>query len=533
MTQTVLIGLDGATFDILGPMIRGETEEGVVMPFLARFMAEGYSAPLRSTPNPLTPPAWTSMITGRGPGQHGLYDFIRVQDKGDEVFFTLYDFRDIRRETLWSVVSRQDKSVVSLNFPMMAPPPEINGSLIPGFTSWRHLRRNMTPATLFERIQGIEGFNPKELAWDFERENEIGEEMEEAYLAQWIGYHLPREEQWFRIAYALLTEDRPDLMAIMFDGTDKIQHQAWKYLDPKLQPENPEPSHQRLRKLALDYYRRLDGYLERLVEAAGPEAQVFMASDHGFTVSDLVVRINRYLGELGYLKWRETPKSEAEKRRAASSFAYLDWQQTLAYCPTPSSNGIIIRVADAPGKPGIAPEEYPAFREKLTRELYALKDPATGQPVIAKVMTREEAFPGDFMHDAPDLTLVLSDFGFVSIRDVEPAVAHRNDPIGTHHPDGIFLARGPGIEPGVRGDTQPITAVASTLLYSLGLEVPEDFEAPVAADCFTESHLMTRPVRIGAATSPVSDGVTQDETIPEEDKEKILAQLKMLGYLED
>lgn len=533
MTQTVLIGLDGATFDVLGPLIRGETEEGVVMPFLARFIDGGYSAPLRSTPNPLTPPAWTSMITGRNPGQHGLYDFIRVQDQGDEVFFTLYDFRDIKRETLWSLVSRQGKRVVSLNFPMMAPPPQINGSLVPGFTSWRHLRRNMTPATLFERIKCIKGFDPKELAWDFDRENEIGLEMEEEYLAQWIGYHLPREEQWFRIAYALLTEDRPDLMAVMFDGTDKIQHQAWKYLDPKLQPEHPDPGHRRLRKLALDYFRRLDGYLERLSEAAGPEAQVFMASDHGFTVSDLVVRINGYLGELGYLKWREAPKTEAEKRRAASAFAYLDWQRTLAYCPTPSSNGIIIRVADEPGKPGIPPAEYQAFRAKLIDDLYALKDPATDKPVITRVVTREEAFPGDFMQDAPDLTLVLSDFGFVSIRNVSPAVVQRNDPVGTHHPDGIFLARGPGIESGLRGETQPIAAVASTLAYSLGLEVPEDFEAPAAAECFTEGRLMTHPVRIGAATHAVSDGVTQDETIPEEDKEKILAQLKMLGYLED
>jgi len=34
----------------------------------------------------------------------------------------------------------------------------------------------MTPETLYERLQAIPGFHPKELAWDFERENQIGEE---------------------------------------------------------------------------------------------------------------------------------------------------------------------------------------------------------------------------------------------------------------------------------------------------------------------------------------------------------------------
>jgi hypothetical protein len=103
---------------------------------------------------------------------------MRVDDRQHEVFFTLYDFRDIRCETIWSIAGRQNRSVVSLNFPMMAPPPKLNGSLIPGFTPWRHLRRNMTPDSLYERLQAIPGFHPKELAWDFERENEVGNDMD-------------------------------------------------------------------------------------------------------------------------------------------------------------------------------------------------------------------------------------------------------------------------------------------------------------------------------------------------------------------
>ena len=55
MERTVLIGLDGATFTVLDPLM----DEGV-MPFLKSFVAKGVRAHLLSTPNPLTPPAWTS-----------------------------------------------------------------------------------------------------------------------------------------------------------------------------------------------------------------------------------------------------------------------------------------------------------------------------------------------------------------------------------------------------------------------------------------------------------------------------------------
>ena len=37
----------------------------------------------------------------------------------------------------------------------------------------------------------------------------------------------------------------------------------------------------------------------RLVTMAGPDTQVFFASDHGFTASTFVLRINTFLGEKG------------------------------------------------------------------------------------------------------------------------------------------------------------------------------------------------------------------------------------------
>ncbi len=535
MTRTLFIGLDGATFTVLNELTRELPGVGVTMPFLRQFLQTGTQAKLRSTPNPLTPPAWVSIMTGRTPGQHGVFDFVRFEDKGEDVYFTLYDARDIRTETLWSMASRQARTVVALNFPFTAPPRPVAGSLVPGFVPWRHLRRNTSPPDLYERLKEIPGFDPKELAWDFERENQTLTYMAQADLENWVQYHIVREEQWFRVAEKLLQEDQPDLMAVLFDGTDKLQHQVWAFLDPALFPSQPAPWQQSLRNSCLDYFRKLDGYLAQLVDLAGPEAQVFMASDHGFTATTEVVRINAFLHEKGYLAWRQTEDESADvvQRREASNFAYLDWQNTLAYCPTPSSNGIVIRVAHQPGEPGIAPEAYESFRAKLIRDLESLTDERSGERIIQAILKREEVYAGPATPEAPDLTLVLRDYGFVSIRNLLPVVEPRQEPQGTHHPDGIFLARGPGIAAGVDGERQEVADVPATLLYSLGLPIPDDLDGRLAQGFFTPDYLRSRPPVVGEATAAQSlQAKDEADSISDADQAKILAQLQMLGYLE-
>ncbi len=530
--RTLFIGMDGATFTVLDDLTKSAQGAEPVMPFLARVFAGGARAKLRSTPNPLTPPAWVSLMTGRGPGHHGVFDFIRAEERGDEVYFTLYDSRDCRVETIWSIASRQGKRVAALNFPFTAPPSkELNGFVVPGFVPWRHLRRNTHPAGVYDRLKTIPNFNAQELAWDFEQEKQSGDQLSNEDREAWVSYHLPREQQWFKVAEYLMREEAPELMAVLFDGVDKLQHQAWQFVDPALQKGEMSPYHRRMRELSLSYFRQLDGFIEKLVTAAGPEVQVFFASDHGFTASTEIVRINAYLAEKGYVHWKDIPEGDAGKRRDNSYFAYLDWSRTTAYCRTPSCNGITIRVARNPGETGIAASEYESFRTKLIRDLEDFKDAKTGQRIIAEIHKREDVFPGAAMTDAADLQLVLRDFGFVSVKNRAPAVEPREYPIGTHHPDGVFIAYGPGIESGKMLGRRHITDVSSTLLYSLGLPVPSDFEGTVPPAMFTAQYKAANPIVIGTATQGGPKDV-QADSMSDAEKGKIMEQLQMLGYME-
>src|SRR5215475_1151824 len=66
--KTVIIGLDGATFDIIQPLVRAGG-----LPVLERLIREGVSAPLRSTILPNSFPGWASCTTGTSEGMHGVF----------------------------------------------------------------------------------------------------------------------------------------------------------------------------------------------------------------------------------------------------------------------------------------------------------------------------------------------------------------------------------------------------------------------------------------------------------------------------
>jgi predicted AlkP superfamily phosphohydrolase/phosphomutase len=320
---------------------------------------------------------------------------------------------------------------------------------------------------------------------------------------------------------------------------DKVLHMGWRFLDPENPPRNPSSWDCRIRKLCLEYFRELDEFLAEIVATAGPEARVFMASDHGFGPSRFVFRVNSWLHAQGYLKWKNLteldPKSlESAKRVVDRHFVLLDWENTTAYAQTVTSNGIYIRVAKEPGQSGISPEHYERFQNHLRERLLEVRDPETGEQIVDRVLTKGEAYPGKNNLHAPDLLLVMRDHSFVSILNRQPIVYRRPQIEGTHYPKGILLAGGPGVKRAVQMPPLSIVDVTPTLLYSLGLEIPTDLEGNVPTGLYEEGLLRTHPLRLGAPTQP-PESITfnpEETEISVEGETEVFEQLKALGYLE-
>ena len=98
--------------------------------------------------------------------------------------------------------------------------------------------------------------------------------------------------------------------------------------------------------------------------------------------------------------------------------------------------------------------------------------------------TRDVAFPGPFEELGPDLSMVLADGGTMSILPSDSIVARREEVAGHHRWEGIFVAAGPGIRPGVKAGELSIVDVAPLVLHQLGLPVPEDMAGRVPVEIF-------------------------------------------------
>lgn len=534
MGPTILIGLDGATFTVLDPYM-----EAGLMPHLAEISARGTRAVLRSIMPPLTPPAWTSLVTGKHPGQHGIFDFFQKEEPGS-VYFSFASSQEVRSATIWTLASEQQRRIISLNFPLMFPPPSVEGAVVPGgMMPWRQLRLGCHPPGLFDRLSELPGFNPREML-DMELEIKAIDGCPDDEHAEFVELHIRREQRWTEVLRHLITTERADLVGILFDGVDKLQHLCWRFIDPACRPPQPNAWEQEMIERCERYFRSLDELIGGIVQLAGPEATIVLASDHGFGPTRDVFHVNSWLEQEGYLTWAgeeperdgrgETDVGFAEMTRHVHA---LDWSRTVAYAATPSSQGINI-VERLPGGEQPMPEEA---RAELAREISArLRDvrrPHDGAALVEEVWTRERAFAGPYERFGPDLSLVLADGGTISILPSETVVARRPEPRGHHRWEGIFLAAGPGIRQGAAVEEISIVDVAPLLLHQLGLAIPADMSGAVPETVFEPGELQRRPPRSApapapAASTPAADAVQLD---PEE-QAAVMERLRALGYVE-
>jgi predicted AlkP superfamily phosphohydrolase/phosphomutase len=530
MRPVVIFGLDGATFTVLDDLVaRG------VMPYLGRFMAAGARGTLMSTVPPLTPPAWTTLVTGRTPGHHGITSFFQY-DSADSDSIQIVGARQIAAETIWSMVSTQGGRTGCLNFVAHNPVPKMNRWGIPGWTSWRWMKSLSHPSSLIDHLKGeIEGFDVKVLAMDYEEERKaiIGSTADN--YAEWVDLHIAREKLWFAVMKHLARTQPVDLLAVVFDGVDKLQHLLWPYLDPRLMPAKPSPEYSRIREMALNYFRLIDSLLEQTVEFAGDDATIIVCSDHGFTNSWEILFINTWLERNGYLTWLPevaVVDDPAVLEPNVYRMSDFDMEKTRAYALTTSSNGIFINVKGGRNKGGIDPADYESFRNELCARLRTeVVDPRTGEPIITGITFREDAFAGPKMDIAPDLTLQLRDFGFISVRKGENVLHQRPAQMGTHHPEGILIAKGPGIRAGKQLDDSHLLDIAPTVLYAMGLDIPEALQGRVIDEMFTDDFVARHGLAsFTAAAAGVGD--IDHEDAPLEADDEILEKMKALGYIE-
>src|SRR5689334_19557946 len=144
--RAVAIGIDGGSFRVLRPWIA----EGH-LPNFARLAAEGAVGTLTSTIPPLTPPAFVSSMTGKNPGKHNIYDFVRIPRDGYRR--AVINATHIKGNKLWNVLNHYGRTAGIVHFPATYPPEKIDGFMVGGILTPKGVDSHTYPKELADELR--------------------------------------------------------------------------------------------------------------------------------------------------------------------------------------------------------------------------------------------------------------------------------------------------------------------------------------------------------------------------------------------
>ena len=225
--RVLIIGLDGATFDVLNPLIA----EGK-LPHLAGVVRDGASGILRSTIPPITPAAWTTFLTGKLPGAHGIIDFERYDVHAHRLCFNSTRCLDHVRN-LWQILGDHGLKVGSVNVPMTYPPTPVNGFLVSGFETPGPEAEFVYPPTMREEI--LRRWPDPTLKASWKRKTFGGIRVFQRNL----DYVSRSFRQGADMSMFLGDRFGWDALMVVFKLTDNLQHKTWKYIDPRWASRQP------------------------------------------------------------------------------------------------------------------------------------------------------------------------------------------------------------------------------------------------------------------------------------------------------
>ncbi len=551
-SRALIIGIDGAEFDILRPLIA----EGV-MPNLKGIFERGVCGHLQTTMPPITAGAWTSFATGVNPGKHGLVDFVHFPGNGYNV--GVANSSDVRARTMWEIAGEQGRRVGIVGVPMTYPPRPVQGFLLTDFLTPPSSDNYCYPPELREEIEATFG----------RFITNAGEGIAPRNLHRFTLKLLHDVPQRVQVATHLMERFKPDLAVFVFQCLDGIQHRFSRILDPANPHHDPAEARRYQADLA-QVYRAVDDGIGRLCSATGEDATVFVVSDHGFGPLHGFIHLNNWLHRQGYLVLRRDPvttlrhaafrlgftpelghelsqrlgldlrykvnrgQSFQSLRRIFLSFANVDWSRTRAYS-LGHVGQVFINLKGRQPQGIVAPGgEYESLRDELIQALLELRHLDTGEKLIARAYRREELYQGSELDHLPDILLEPDGFRymafgeseFASNRIVGPSFGHS----GHHRMAGVLAACGPGIRNGGGIEDAAIVDIAPTVLYTIGCSIPSSFEGRVLTDLFCPEHLQTRAPQY--VTSQDAGGMPATPARYSEDEEaSVRERLRSLGYI--
>ena len=406
-----MISIDGLRPDY----VTQADKHGLKIPVLRSFLKEGaYADSVINVSPTLTYPNHTTLVTGVAPREHGIYNNTLFDPLDKERGAWNWYGAQVKSPTLWQAAKAAGLTTGSVLWPVSVHAKGIDYN-VPEY--WR--TKGEYDHYLMEAVSTPSGFleEAEKVAGPFHS----GEG------------DLVLDEVITKTAIFMIENHHPDLLTIHIVALDHLEH-----------------AHGPFSKEANETLEQIDAKVGRIVAAelrAYPDADIVIASDHGFLPVTHQMNLNAALVDAGLLTLSDSAKPHI-----------TDWK---AYAWSAGGSAAIV-LRDADDK---------ATERRVGELLHALaNDPKNG---IHRVLSREEAAAIGATPQAAFVVDWKSEYAMGSglrgpvVKDVAPSGAHG---YLADHPElhSSFFIKGPDVAKGKKLGVIDMRQIAPTLAKEMG-----------------------------------------------------------------
>lgn len=393
--KTVIVGLDGVPFDMLKTL----AQDGI-MPNTQRLISQGTFRAMRSSIPEISSVAWSSIITGANPAEHGIFGFMDLRSDSYKMKFP--NFNDIKAQPFWDSCPGQ---AIIMNVPSTYPVREMNGVHISGFVSL-DFEKSVYPPSLVPELRKLDYQLDVDALKAHTDMNAFLKDLDGSLDARIRAYrYLWDEYEWQVFMLVFTGTDR--LMHFLFDAYEDADHQHHDFF--------------------LDHFRKIDAAIGEIAEKIAEDDLLIMLSDHGFERLDKDVYVNHLLASEGFLTFE--PSSEPKLANISSA--------TKAFALDP---GRVYINQHGKYPAGNVPEQDKDACLKYLEELFGALE-IDGKKVIKHIYRKQDIYAGPYLDQAADMIL-LAEKGFNLKGSMASEVLAGKGPFtGKHtYPDAFLLA---------------------------------------------------------------------------------------------
>lgn len=366
MQKTILIGLDGIPYSMIQDFIKTG-----IMPNTGKILEKGRAYKINSNLPEISSVAWSSIITGKNPGEHGIYGFTELAPNSYTTIFP--NFNNIKKAPFWlneDFSIRHEKQFAIINVPSTYPVKHINGIHIAGFVAL-DLKNAVYPKDFIKPLRNI--------GYVIDVDAYKAHDSMDLFLRE-LDNVLDKRINSAKIIWSMRDWD---VFMLIFTGTDRLSHFLWNAYEDKNHKYHAD---------FLNHFRKIDLYIGELYSQLDENDTVALMSDHGFERLEYEVFINRYLYEWKLLKLLNYP---------ANSYNDID-KGTLAFCLDPGR--IYLNYKHKYPRGTVEKSDNDRIYSELSDRFRALE--IKGKKVIENVFYGRDVFKGACSDAAPDLILV-------------------------------------------------------------------------------------------------------------------------------